>query len=627
MLSAVDGSFTFMNRGLEIVGTMPRVDKTEQSKIDAGPDAVATSASASGFAERIAPVLRSGVAGALAALVVSSLYALAIWPVADRALLLGWFVAVNLIGVWRVFLALHWKRAATRRADRFWAANAIATGALSGLAWGYAAVVIFPFGHPELYFVAAFLLIGMPAGALTSYGTWLPAYAGYVLGAVGPFATWMLLSGERYFVITGVAAIVFAAFLLRQGKVMGAAIARSAAQRVELERMANSLIEARDAAQAASRAKSSFLANMSHELRTPLSAVVGLSDLLVEQPQGANSRDFAVTIRKSALSLLGVIDNVLDMGRIETGRLELRPRGFDAREMLHDVHAMFLAEAERKRLKFNLDIDGGVPTRVIADPDRLRQVLVNLIDNSLKFTVAGTVSVAACADAAADGRHLLRFEVSDTGIGIAPRVRERLFGKSAKGDDSTTQRHGGAGLGLRIATELVALMNGEIDYRSEVGKGTTFWFTAVIGMASPIEAPAAASTTTPVWHGKAAPRVLIVEDNLPNRLLTQRMLESIGCSAEVAASGIEALGRLQSASFDLVFMDMSMPGMDGHEATRVWRAHEASADHRLPIVALTANAMAGDRQQCIAAGMDDYLSKPVTVAALRRMVERHLPAA
>jgi CheY-like chemotaxis protein len=366
---------------------------------------------------------------------------------------------------------------------------------------------------------------------------------------------------------------------------------------------------------------------MSHELRTPLNAVVGLSDLLADEPSGARGREFAGTIRQSAQSLLGVIDRVLDTGRIEAGKLELRPRGFSVRELVRDVYAMFKPEADRRRLAFRFDVDGAVPASVIGDADRLRQVLVNLVDNALKFTEAGAVSIAVTATTRGDGRYLLRFEVADTGIGIKDAQRLRLLRMFSKGESPSTSTDGGMGLGLSISAALVTLMAGEIDYRSEPGRGTKFWFTCAVGLAPPPTVSHEIMLNTAPLAPRVVPRVLLVDDNTVNLLLTRKMLESFGCQVRAAVSGADGLQRLQVESFDVVFMDIRMPGMDGIETTRVWRAHEASGGNRMPIVALTANAMVGDRQACLAAGMDDYLAKPVTLEALRRMVARHFPGA
>ncbi len=598
-------------------GVQPAHDDPERER------AAALTARARVLAERIGYVHDQGVVGATAMLIVAMLYVGVLWRVTDHRHLLLWLAALIAACGARLGIALYWRRDAAAHGTAFWSRAAVLVNLLAGAVWGYAAVALFPLEHPDAYIVAAFVLVGMPAAALTSLSAWAPAYAAYALAAIVPFVVWMFSLRAPQFVIVALAGLTFCAYLLRQAHLASAMIRRNLTQRIELEQMSAGLARARDAAQAASRAKSAFLANLSHELRTPLNAVVGLSDLLVEQTGEPRGRELALTMRQSTLSLLGVVDQVLDLGRIETGAIELRPRNFDARALLRDVHAMFRPEAQRRGLTLRSDVDGAVPPLVTGDADRIRQVLVNLIDNALKFTAAGSVAVTVNVAARGDRRHRLRFEVADTGAGVDASARSRIIAALAQPGAATASARGHAGLGLSICAALVRLMDGEIGYRSEAGRGAAFWFTCAVGLAPTTlrEITVAPTTTRP----HAAPRVLVVEDHAINLMLTRTMLEAFGCTVIGAAGGAEALKRMQHEPFDLVFMDVSMPGMDGIETTRVWRAHEQSGEQRLPIVALTANAMAGDRQACLAAGMDDYLAKPVTIDALRRMVARHVP--
>jgi len=575
--------------------------------------------------EQIGYVHNQGVAGAAAMFVVAALYLAVLWSVTGHRHLMLWFAALTAVCALRFGFALYWQRSSGARTAAFWARAAIVVNTLAGACWGYAAVMLFPLDHPDKYIVAAFVLVGMPAAALTSLGAWFPAFAGYVLAAVVPFVLWMFSLAQPHYVIVGLAGTVFCAYLLRQAQQTSSTIRRNIAQRIELEQMSQHLAQARDVAEAASRAKTSFLANMSHELRTPLNAVVGLSDLLVKQAGAPGGRELALTMRQSALSLLGVIDHVLDLSRIEAGKIELRPRNFEVRALMRDVHAMFRPEADRRGLALRIDVEGAVPPLTTGDPDRMRQVLVNLIDNALKFTPAGSVAVNATATSRGDGRYLLRFEVVDTGEGVDDSVRAHLFAALTRPDISLVRTANGAGLGLSISSALVRLMEGEINYRSETGRGSVFWFTCVVGITPPTisrEIEVSPPVTTP---RRTLPRILVVEDNAVNLQLTTKMLEAFGCEVHSVTNGADGLQRMRSASYDLVFMDISMPGMDGIETTRRWRAQEGGHDNRLPIVALTANAMVGDRQACLAAGMDDYLAKPATLDALRRMVARHVP--
>lgn len=578
-------------------------------------------------AEQVGYLHDHGVAGATVMLVVAALYAAVMWPAVDQARLLPWLGVVALVCAARAGLALYWQRRAAAHGEEFWARTALIGGALAGCAWGYAAVALFPLDHPPGDFVAALLLVGLPAAALASLGAWTPAYGVYAVAAIAPFVIRMFGQGQPHFVLAGIAGTIFFAYLLRKSQRSSALIRRSIEQRIELQQMSQRLAQARDAAESGNRAKSAFLANMSHELRTPLNAVVGLSDLMVEQAEGARGRELAAAMRQTVLSLLGVIDNVVDMSSIEAGRIEVRQRVFEPRALMRDVLAMFRPEARRRGLALDMFVDGAVPPQLTGDPDRIRQVLVNLIDNALKFTAAGSVTVRVTIGPRGDGRYLLRFEVADTGPGVEPSARGRLFDASLREEVFHTRVRERPGLGLSICAALVRAMEGEIDYRSEPGRGAAFWFTCAVGIAPPTSKVQAPATQPTAPARLSVPRVLVVDDNEVNLFLTTQMLESIGCGVQTASDGIEGLNRMHGEAFDLVLMDLSMPGMDGIETTRRWRAHERDAEQRLPIVALTANAVAGDRQACLAAGMDDYLAKPVTLDALRHMVARHVPGA
>jgi signal transduction histidine kinase/ActR/RegA family two-component response regulator len=597
----------------------PATDELERDRANA------LSAQARVLVEQIGYVHDQGVAGASAMLAVALLYVSVLWPVTPHQHLFLWLAAMVSICAARFAFALHWRRSGSAHATPFWSRAALIINALAGAAWGYAAVALFPLGHPDKYIVAAFILVGMPAGALTSLGAWAPAFAAYAVLAMGPFVVWMFSLAQLQFVVVGIAGTIFCAYLLRQAQQTSATIARNIVQRIELEQLSRSLAQARDAAEAASQAKTRFLANMSHELRTPLNAVVGLSDLMVDQKGDPRGRELALTMRQSALSLLGVIDHVLDMSRIEAGRIELRPRSFEVRSLMRDVHAMFRPEAERRRLAISVDVDGAVPSLTTGDPDRIRQILVNLIDNALKFTMAGSVTVKLTAATRGDGRYLLRFEVADTGAGVDESLRGRLFALLTRSDVASTHSAEGLGLGLAISAALVRLMGGEISYSSEAGRGAIFWFTCAVGIAPPTITREIALAAPSTVSRPAAPRILVVEDNSVNLELTRKMLEAFGCDVHSVTNGADGLRHMGSEAYDLVFMDVSMPGMDGIETTRAWRAREQNRESRLPIVALTANAMLGDRQACLAAGMDDYMAKPVTLDAMRRMVARHVP--
>ncbi|MBI1395690.1 MAG: response regulator [Betaproteobacteria bacterium] len=583
------------------------------------------------LAERLGMVLRHGTAGVLAAMVVGAIYSAAIWDVSAPDTVLAWLGVMAVSGVFRIILHRTWARRRRRNGSgRYWPALVLTGSTFAGACWGYAATALFPIAHSDRILAVGFLLIGMPAGALSSFAAWFPAYAGYVLASVGPFALSLFLAGEMHMTLAGLAATTFAVFILREGWVTSATIQRNIAQRVEVERLSQSLAEARDAAETASRAKSVFLANMSHELRTPLTAVIGMSDLLAHDAKDPEIAARAATIQRSGQNLLEIINDVLDLSQIEAGRLELRHEAFDLTEMTAGIDELFRPVARAKGLAFTTSVGSDAPRRLETDPGRLRQIIVNLVGNAIKFTASGEVCLSASVVRVSGDDVVLRFEVRDTGIGIADAVRDRLFQPFSQVHDDAARQYGGTGLGLNISRQLVHLLGGEIGVTSTPGAGSVFWFT-IRARAVPLArvrqgeaGPAMTDCGEPERADTPGVRALVVDDNPVNLMLASRMLASLGCTVETASSGQDALEVLSTRRFDIVFMDGQMPGMDGIEATRRWRAAEQPGSPRLPIVALTASAMEGDREKFLAGGMDDYVSKPFRADDLRKMLERHV---
>lgn len=494
---------------------------------------------------------------------------------------------------------------------------------VSGLLWGGLSYFVVLLAPDNMVFLTFAIIVGLTAAAISTLSSIYHAFLIFVLAILLPLIMGLLLSSNLSFNIVGIMLLIYIY-----------AVSSSSFHHYEQIKhsidLSHELMLSKEEAEQANKAKSQFLANMSHEIRTPMNAIIGFTELSIQSPE--KKMEYLQKVYKSSQHLLGLINNILDLSKVEAGELEVESIVFDLNHIMEELNSTTKMLASQKPIQVNLLHSQEIPTLVKGDPLRLTQILFNLVSNAIKFTEQGEVSIQSIllnSETDQSSRSIaVKFTITDTGIGISNAQQAKLFKNFTQADDSITRRYGGSGLGLAISKHLAQQMGGNIEFESEEGKGSRFEFQLPLILPSALEIDEYKETldlktTSPISEQERPKTLLLVEDNEVNQMLAKALLEKIGFQIHIAENGQEALEILEHFSYDAILMDINMPVMNGLEATR--KIRQIPPFQELPIIAMTANALAGDKEQCFQAGMNDYISKPIIIDKLVTVLEKWIP--
>jgi len=602
--------------------------------------------------EQMRLVEQNAVLSNIVSLVVAMLLSLVLWRDESQSLIMSWMGYMFLIAIARIVMGYMHRSENTNELvhDVFGRWHLIAI-LLTALGWGMAGYFLFPV-DPVQQLVVGFVLAGIASGGVAVMAPILYLYLVYLFLVIFPVIIRLFLMGDD-FTILAVTTFFYMLVMCGVGSRINKSILKTlevrfhneslirfmsqarnetedinealSAEIIQRKRVEKELQKAKEVAEAASKTKSEFLANMSHEIRTPMNGVLGTLQLLQESDLSDGQKEYVGIAYNSGEALLSLLNDILDFSKIEAGKLKLEYIPFNLKKLANDLTVLLKQKADEREVKLETDFDSEIPIKILGDSVRIRQILANLMTNAIKFTDKGTVTIKIIVLEKTEKIVRLHLEVNDTGIGIADENQRKLFNSFTQADGSTTRKYGGTGLGLAIVRQLVTMMRGRLGVESEEGKGSSFWTEISFEIPDDIEIEKTSEKKSADVE-KLEGNILLVEDNPVNQIVARKMLEKAGLNYEVVNNGEEALNRLkQPHDFNLILMDCQMPIMDGYEATQALRDfEEKNTIDRLTVIAMTANAMEGDKDKCLAAGMDDYISKPVNQQNLKKKLAKWL---